>query len=58
LNNAKAIVFLAAGREKADIVKVILEDDKENLPAQKIRPPNGTVTWILDQKAARLVSPL
>jgi 6-phosphogluconolactonase len=57
LNNAKAIVFIVCGVEKADIVKVILEDDNGHLPAQKIHPPNGTVTWILDQGAARLLSP-
>jgi 6-phosphogluconolactonase len=56
LNNADAIVFLVCGREKADIVKVILEDSNGPfLPAQRIHPPNGSVTWILDQGAACLL---
>jgi 6-phosphogluconolactonase len=56
LNSAKAIVFLVCGQKKAEIVKVILEDYSAHLPAQKIHPPIGTVTWILDQDAARLLS--
>jgi 6-phosphogluconolactonase len=56
LNHAKAIVFLVVGHGKADIVKVILEDHDGPLPAQKIHPPNGIVTWILDEGAARLLS--
>jgi 6-phosphogluconolactonase len=56
LNSAKSIVFLVCGHNKADIVKVVLEDCNEHLPAQRIHPPEGTVTWILDQGAARLLS--
>jgi 6-phosphogluconolactonase len=55
--HAKAIVFLVVGRGKADIVKVILEDPDGPLPAQKIHPLNGSATWLLDQGAARLLSP-
>jgi 6-phosphogluconolactonase len=56
LNRARRIVFLLSGRDKADIVKTIFEGPELQLPAQKIRPLNGTVTWILDGKAASLLS--
>jgi 6-phosphogluconolactonase len=57
LNRAKAVVFVVCGREKAEIVKVILEDCGKRLPAQRVHPSKGTVTWILDQGAAGLLSP-
>ncbi|KAK0180670.1 hypothetical protein PV327_003029 [Microctonus hyperodae] len=51
INNAKACVFAAAGSNKADIVKRILKL-KENLPAGRVQPSNGSLYWILDKEAA------
>ncbi len=56
LNRARRIVFLLYGKDKADIVNTIFEGPELQLPAQKIQPLNGTLTWILDRKAASLLS--
>ena len=56
LNRAKEIYFLVSGKEKAPIVKSIFENKQAHLPAQKIRPMNGKLTWLLDKEAAFLLS--
>ncbi len=56
LNNARQILFLVSGSGKAAIVKTLLENSQAQLPAVKIRPPNGRVIWLLDQAAASLLS--
>lgn len=56
LNNARQILFLVSGSGKAAIVKTLLENSQVQLPAVKIRPPNGRVIWLLDQAAASLLS--
>ena len=54
INNADRIIFLVSGEEKADTLKVVLEDDvKSNrYPAQRIQPSDGKLIWFLDQSAA------
>jgi len=56
LNQARHIVFLITGEEKARTVQTVLEDRKIRLPAQKIRPLNGQLTWLMDRGAAALLS--
>jgi 6-phosphogluconolactonase len=56
INMARHIVFLAAGKKKARIVKQILENRDPILPAQKIQPIQGTVTWLVDEEATSLMS--
>jgi 6-phosphogluconolactonase len=56
LNQARHIVFIITGVEKAKTVKRVLEDGNIRLPAQKIRPVNGQLTWLLDRGAAYLLS--
>ncbi|MDH3956883.1 MAG: 6-phosphogluconolactonase [Desulfobacteraceae bacterium] len=56
LNQARCIVFMITGKEKAKTVQTVLEDNKIGLPAQKIKPLNGTLTWLLDRRAASLLS--
>jgi len=56
LNQARHIVFLITGEKKAKTVQVVLEGKKLRLPAQKIGPPNGRLTWLLDRGAASLLS--
>ncbi|MBW2201801.1 MAG: 6-phosphogluconolactonase [Deltaproteobacteria bacterium] len=56
LNQARHIVFLITGAEKARTVQTVLEDRKIRLPAQKIIPLNGQLTWLLDRGAASLLS--
>jgi 6-phosphogluconolactonase len=56
LNQAKHIYFMVSGKGKAPIVKTIFEKRDAQLPAQKIQPVNGKLTWLLDQDAASLLS--
>jgi 6-phosphogluconolactonase len=55
LNNARHILFLVSGKDKAPIVQALLEDNTADLPAKNIRPLKGTLTWLLDQEAASLL---
>ena len=55
LNNAKRILFLVSGRKKAKTVKTIFENRQNRLPASRIRPLNGIVTWLLDKDAASML---
>ena len=54
INNANLIIFLIGGREKAAVLKEILEGEyePERLPAQLIRPVDGKLVWLVDQAAA------
>ena len=55
LNQAHHIVFLITGEAKSRTVQKVLEDSKIRLPAQKIRPLDGQVTWLMDRGAAALL---
>ncbi len=57
LNHARQIVFLATGKKKALILKTVFEDSQALVPARRICPSNGRLTWILDRDAASLLSP-
>lgn len=54
LNQSKNILFLVFGESKADVLHQVLEGpyQPEELPAQLIKPVDGTVTWILDEAVA------
>ena len=52
LNNAATVIFLATGKEKAPVVKDILENPASTLPAAQVRPANGRVLWLVDRAAA------
>lgn len=52
INNAGHILFLISGREKADIVKHVLEGPAGVFPAQMIQPVRGNLTFLLDRDAA------
>ena len=51
LNNGASILFLVSGKEKAGIVKEVLEGPKK-YPAQFVQPTNGELIWMLDKDAA------
>ncbi len=57
-NAARRIMFLAAGAAKAEtLVHVLKEGYNPSLyPAQRIRPVNGQVIWMIDQAAAGKLS--
>jgi len=58
INNAENIGFLVAGAEKAEPLREVLEGEfePEKFPSQKVRPSNGNLFWLIDEKAAALLS--
>lgn len=54
INQAAHIIFLAAGSSKAAITARLFDPkgDPARYPAQKIRPENGRLLWLLDKEAA------
>jgi 6-phosphogluconolactonase len=58
LNRARRIVFLVTGSNKAAVVHHVLTASSPLLPAQRICPQGGQVTWILDRAAAALLENL
>jgi 6-phosphogluconolactonase len=54
INAAAQITFLIAGQSKSAIVQKLLRVDSGDaeLPAGKVRPANGHVTWLVTQDAA------
>ena len=55
INNAKNVLFLVRGREKASIVKDVIHRKSGNLPAAHIKPDNGALFIVLDAQAAALL---
>jgi 6-phosphogluconolactonase len=58
INAAKTIIFLVSGKKKSWVLKDVLEGphDPDRLPAQLIKPVNGTLLWLVDNDAGRLVT--
>ncbi|MBI3328919.1 MAG: 6-phosphogluconolactonase [Nitrospinae bacterium] len=59
LNNATSIIFLIGGEDKAEALWAVLEGDHhpDRFPSQVIRPIRGTLVWLVDRRAARLLRP-
>ncbi|MGO8734361.1 MAG: 6-phosphogluconolactonase [Terriglobia bacterium] len=57
LNGAAHVLFLVAGADKAEGLRKVLEGPPGQLPAQLIQPLNGSLSWLLDEAAARKLSP-
>lgn len=53
-NHAAHVLFLVAGADKAATLRDVLQGPERRalLPAQGIRPLNGTLTWLVDRAAA------
>lgn len=58
INAARAVMFLVGGANKASAVQDILEDHPPvtKRPSAGVQPAAGTLTWLLDQDAASLLS--
>jgi len=56
INAAARVIFLVSGAEKAKTLKAALSDGGLS-PAGRVRPVDGTLTWIVDRPAASLLSP-
>jgi 6-phosphogluconolactonase len=56
INNAENIIFLAEGANKARIIKEVVEDENNMLPATMVRPRDGKLLFLLDEGAGALIS--
>ena len=58
LNGARAAVFVVAGEDKAVALRAVLEEpgDAALRPAQGIHPAGGPPAWLVDRRAASLLS--
>ncbi len=57
-NDARHLLFLVTGANKAEAVAAVLEGpvDWQQWPAQRIQPLDGTVTWFVDEPASGNIS--
>jgi 6-phosphogluconolactonase len=58
INHAARVLFLVTGQDKAEALRSVLrgKDPVDRLPARGVRPVNGTLLWLVDRSAARLLS--
>ena len=58
INNARNVMFLASGAEKAQALGAVLEGgrDPELFPAQSVKPVDGELFWFVDRAAAAELS--
>ncbi len=58
INQAKNVLFMVTGANKADILKLVLNGEYQpsQYPAQLICPENGHLVWYVDQDAAEKLS--
>lgn len=54
INNARHVIFVAAGPGKANILSKVLNDNLQQpeLPARRVNPSNGELQWFVDRAAA------
>ncbi len=56
INNAKHVVFLITGKNKANILSKIIDLNNSQgvYPASLVNPKNGKLTWFLDLEASKM----
>ena len=54
LNNANEVMFLASGKDKAPVLKEVLEGTQPGtqFPSKLVRPEHGRLIWMVDKAAA------
>ena len=59
LNNARCVLFLISGEDKAEALSAVLEAPRDpgRYPAQGIQPVDGRLVWLLDRAAASKLGP-
>ncbi len=57
INKARNIIFLISGAGKAETLKEVLEGEFQplKLPSQNVKPENGKLFWLIDEKAAQFL---
>lgn len=55
VNAAASVIFLAAGENKAETLRIVLEGEVQGqeYPAQLVSPERGELVWLVDEAAAR-----
>lgn len=58
INNAANIIFMVAGADKALALTAVLERfyEPDQLPAQLIKPVNGSLLWLVDSAAGGMLT--
>lgn len=58
INNARTILFLVSGADKAAVVGEVLSSGEREIkyPAQMVNPTDGKLMWFLDKPASSLIS--
>ena len=56
INNAKLVVFIVTGKNKASVLSQIIDvnNSKSKYPASLVNPKNGKLTWFLDIEASKM----
>jgi len=57
INQSEHVIFMVSGARKASSLKEVLESPQqpERFPAQIIQPEKGTLTWMIDEEAAKML---
>jgi 6-phosphogluconolactonase len=55
LNEAQAVLFIVSGGGKAKALADVLQNPSTDLPASRIHPAKGSLTWMVDDSAASLL---
>lgn len=55
INEARCVIFLISGTEKARALYNVMEGEGEVVPAMKVSPRKGSLLWIADKQAASLL---
>ena len=55
LNHASEVMFLVAGEDKAGVLREVLQGQQKLYPAQQVQPVDGSLLWIIEKSAARLL---
>jgi 6-phosphogluconolactonase len=51
INNSRNLVFLATGRNKAEVIRRVIKEKDVSLPAAMIKPIKGRLSFLLDREA-------
>ena len=55
ISNARNVIFIVAGRNKAAIVKRVVGDRDQGFPASRVELTNGRLIFVLDSEAASML---
>lgn len=57
INNARNVMFLVKGADKAETLQTVLEGEfqPEKYPSQAVKPVDGELLWLIEKEAARFL---